>query len=297
MAEPSKKQMLLLSGSKAAGNLPQGEKPGFLDFAEVWIKDFFTKQIQERKPILFVPYARPDGMPEKDYFAVAQKRLKTMGIDAVCAPTEGITDETLKNVGGIFIGGGHTYTLLTKLQKSGSLAVIRKHVDAGLPYLGSSAGTIIACPTIKTTNDMPCPATDVIDLKGMGIIRAQLNCHYMDNAMHDPKHQGETRDTRLKEFCAFNPNTPVLGLYEGQALRVTGKQTYLLTSERTRGQKPPIFLNGNRDEIECEIGVPKDVSHIFEVREQRVDHAVTTPPSRSTSGNHPQNQPRDSRGR
>ena len=69
---------------------------------------------------------------------------------------------------------------------------------------------------------MPGPAHDVIDLNALGLISAQLNCHYMDNGMHDPKHQGETRDTRLQEFCAFNPHTPCLALYEGQALRVTG---------------------------------------------------------------------------
>jgi len=268
MAEQSKKNMLLLSGSRAAGNLdlPVGTKPGLLDFAEPWIKDFFAKAVEGKKPVLFVPYARPDGMAEEDYFKAVQQRLRKMGIDAVCAPTEGVTEETLKNVGGIFIGGGHTYTLLDKLHKTGSLDLIRKKVEEGLPFMGSSAGTIITCPTIKTTNDMPGPAADVIDLRSLGLIGAQINCHYMDNGMHDPKHQGETRDVRLKEFCAFNPNTPVLGLYEGQALRVAGNQTQLLTSERTRGTKPPIFINDKRDELVCEVGIPKDVSRLFEVR-------------------------------
>jgi hypothetical protein len=91
----------------------------------------------------------------------------------------------------------------------------------------------------------------------------------MDNGMHDPKHQGETRDRRLKEFCAFNPNTPCLALYEGQALRVTGAQTQILTSDRARGTRPPLFLNDTREEIACAVGVPKDVSHIFAVRDTR----------------------------
>ena len=136
-------------------------------------------------------------------------------------------------------------------------------------YLGSSAGTIITCPTIKTTNDMPGPAHDVIDLNALGLIGAQLNCHYMDNGMHDPKHQGETRDTRLQEFCAFNPHTPCLALYEGQALRVTGEHTQILTSDRSRGTTPPLFLNDTREAIACEVGVPKDVSRIFAVRDTR----------------------------
>lgn len=266
MAEQSKKNMLLLSGSKAAGNLPDGVRPGFLDFAEPWIKDFFAQAASDKKPILFVPYARPGGMSEEDYFRMVQERFGKIGIDTVCAPPEGITEVDLQNIGGIFIGGGHTYTLLHKLQQNGALDLIRQKIEEGLPYLGSSAGTIITCPTIKTTNDMPGPTNDVIDLKALGVVGAQINCHYMDNGMHDPKHQGETRDTRLKEFCAFNPNTSCLGLYEGQALRVEGDRTHILTSERYRGTKPPVFLNDKREEIECEVGIPKDISRIFEVR-------------------------------
>jgi dipeptidase E len=269
MAEPSKKNMLLLSGSIAAGNLPEGVTPGFLDFAEPWITEFFAHATHEKKPILFVPYARPGGISEAEYFKRAQERLGKMGLDTVCAPPEGITDTPLQNIGGIFIGGGHTYTLLHTLQQNGALECLRQNVDEGLPYLGSSAGTIITCPTIKTTNDMPGPVHEVIDLKALGLLGAQINCHYMDNGMHDPQHQGETRDTRLKEFCVFNPNTPCLALYEGQALRVTGEQTQILTSDKSRGTRPPLFLNDTREEIACEVGVPKDVSRIFAVRETR----------------------------
>src|ERR1700722_17713 len=148
MPKTSKKNMLLLSGSKATGNLPDGVKPGFLEFAEPWIKEFFSKAAAEGKPVLFVPYARPSGQTEENYFKMVQGRFKEMGIDAVCAPEAGLTAKDLKNVGGIFIGGGHTYTRLHKLQKNGALELIRKKVEDGLPYMGSSAGTIIACPTI-----------------------------------------------------------------------------------------------------------------------------------------------------
>jgi dipeptidase E len=262
-AAKSKKNLLLLSGSKATGNMPEGAAPGFLDFAEDWIKEFFDPAVTKGKPVLFVPYARPSGVSEEDYFKKIKARFDEMGIDTVCAPETGITAKDLKDIGGIFIGGGHTYTLLHKLQQNGALALIRRAVAEGLPYMGSSAGTIIACPTIKTTNDMPCPAHHVIDLNALGLIRAQLNCHYMDDAMHDPKHQGETRDTRLREFCAFNPGVSALGLYEGQALRIEGDKANLLTSARCRGTKPPVFTDGRRDEIACTIGVPQDVSHLF----------------------------------
>lgn len=259
----TQKNMLLLSGSKAAGNLPNGEKPGFLDWAQAWIKEFFMQPIQQKKPIVFIPYARPGGTTEQEYFTFVQQRLEKMGITTICAPEQGITAAVLNKAGGIFIGGGHTPTLLYKLQTTNSLDIIRQAVNAGLPYLGSSAGTLVTCPTIKTNNDMPGPANDVIHLKSLDLVGAQINCHYMDDAMHDPKHQGETRDIRLQEFCAFNPNITVLGLYEGQALRVIGKQTYLWTSEQTRSTKTPVFRNKQRTEIQCTIGVAQDVSDIF----------------------------------
>ena len=257
------KNMLLLSGSKAAGNLPEGEVPGFLDWAALWVEEFFADAIKQQMPVMFVPYARAGGVSEQEYFSLVQKRLKKMGIESVCASADGITKAALQAVGGIFIGGGHTPTLLYKLQQTNSVDVIRDAVNAGLPYLGSSAGTLITCPTIKTNNDMPGPANDVIDLKSLNLIGAQINCHYMDNAMHDPKHQGETRDLRLKEFCVFNPNVSVLGLYEGQALRVIGEQVSLWTSERARGFKTPVFRNQDRVEVHCAVGVSSDVSDIF----------------------------------
>lgn len=264
----SNKNLLLLSGSKAAGNLPEGVRPGFLDFAEEWVKNLFSEAIQNKKPILFVPYARPGGVSEEEYFNIVKQRMEKMDIQLVCAPSEGISEKLLQSVGGIFIGGGHTYTLLSKLQKTNSIEIIRNKVNEGLPYLGSSAGTLITCPTVKTGNDMPCPSGDVIDLRSLGLINIQLNCHYMDNAMHDTKHQGETRDTRLKEFCTFNPGIPVLGLYEGVGLRVVGDTMHLLASHQARGMKAPVFYKKEgsaevrRQEVICSVEEPKDITEV-----------------------------------
>ncbi len=259
------KNMLLLSGSKAAGNLPDNQAPGFLDWAEAWIKEFFAPATQQNKPIVFVPYARPGGISEQEYFTTVEQRLKKMDIATMCAPADKVTEEVLREAGGIFIGGGHTPTLLHKLQTTGSLDIIRRNVETGLAYLGSSAGTLVTCPTIKTNNDMPGPAHNIIDLSSLGLVGAQINCHYMDDTMHDPKHQGETRDIRLREFCVFNPNIAVIGLYEGQALRVIGDQTQLWTSKQTRGLRTPVFRNNQRMEIQCTIEVAQDVSDIFRV--------------------------------
>ena len=267
--------LLLLSGSRAAGNLPSDIKPGYLAFAEAWIKEFFASAIEQGKPILFVPYARAGGDSEEEYFDFVRPTMEKMGTKLLCAPAEGITEQTLANVGGIYIGGGHTYTLLDKLQKTKSLDVIRKKVKEGLPYLGSSAGTIIACPNIKSTNDMPGLASDFIDLRSFGFINFQLNCHYIDNAMHDSKHQGEKRDDRLEEICKFNKDMPVLGLYEGTALRIKGNKTFVLTSESARSFKPPVFINERRDEISCQVGEPKDITDIMKLENLKSELACS----------------------
>lgn len=263
MMKATARNLLLLSGSRAAGGLPEDQKPGFLDFAQPWITEFFGGD----GPILFVPYARPGGTPESRYFQLARDRLSPMGIRLVQAPeTESITESMLDEVSGIFVGGGHTPTLLHKLQVTGGLGVIRKAVDRGLRYMGSSAGSLIACPTIKTNNDMPGPANDVMDLRSLGLISFQLNCHYMDDGMHDPRHQGETRDTRLKEFCTFNPDVPVLGLYEGQALRVQSDEIELWTSKHARGLASPVFENATREEVVCEPEQARVISDHFRAR-------------------------------
>jgi dipeptidase E len=274
--ESSKKNLLLLSGSKAAGNLPDGVDPGYLDFAEPWIRKFFSQAVHDHKPILFVPYADAE-ISEQKYFENTRDRLAKMGIDTVCASEKGLTEKDFKDIGGIFIGGGHTYTLLHKLQQNGAVDLIRQKVAEGLPYMGSSAGTIITCPTIKTTNDMPCPTHDIIDLKSLGLIGMQLSCHYIDDSLQDKKHQGETRDTRLKEFCVLNPDKAVLGLYEGQALRVEGDRMQILSSERCRKTNSPVFINRKREEIECKIGVPRDVSDIFRVQKPPVQKTQQNP--------------------
>ena len=85
-AKKPQKNMLLLSGSKATGNLPDGTVPGFLEFAEEWIREFWAPVVASNKPVMFVPYARPSGVTEEDYFKKIKARFAEMGIDTVCAP-------------------------------------------------------------------------------------------------------------------------------------------------------------------------------------------------------------------
>lgn len=276
----NKLQLLLLSGSKASGGLGADEKPGFLEWAKDDIKRFCADKKKDGKPVLIVPYARPDGMPEGEYYEIMREAFEDMGLQTVCAPSDGkITPELLNDVGAMFVGGGHTPTLLHKLQQSingGSSALenIRRAVKDGLPYMGSSAGSLIACPSIKTNNDMPGPQNDIMDLRSLGLIDYQLNCHYMDSSMETKGHHGETRDTRLKEVVEFNPGMIALGLYEGQALRVDGNKHSIITSQNKRGEECPVFAKGVQDSIPCPEG-DTDITQRLKALSGKVEAELT----------------------
>lgn len=117
---------------------------------------------------------------------------------------------------GVFVGGGNSFRLLKRLYETGLVEGIRQVVRRGDPYMGASAGSNVACPTIKTTNDMPIvePPT----LEGLGLIRFQMNPHYVDRDPDVP-HGGETREQRIAEFHEEN-TAPVIGLREGSWLLV-----------------------------------------------------------------------------
>jgi dipeptidase E len=130
----------------------------------------------------------------------------------------------------IFVGGGNTFRLLAELYRLDLLDVIRQRVHEGMPYLGISAGCNVACPTIKTTNDMPITLPP--DLRALGLVPFQINPHYyfgqtfLQQGETYVPHFGETRDDRLREFHEMN-DTPVIGLWEAGVLRVEGARMWL----------------------------------------------------------------------
>src|SRR5205085_2572735 len=124
----------------------------------------------------------------------------------------------------------NTFRLLASLQAHDLVAAIRACVAGGMPYVGSSAGTNVACPTIRTTNDMPIVEPRTLD--ALALVPFQVNPHYLDA---DPRstHMGETREQRLREFHEEN-DTPVLALREGAMVRVEGTRVTLLGTSGAR---------------------------------------------------------------
>lgn len=202
------------------------------------------------KNILFIPFARPGGISHNDYtekvaHAFASINISVKGIHEFENPAEAI-----KTAEGIFTGGGNTFLLVTQLYKHNIMQLLSETVKSGTPYLGTSAGSNICGLSMQTTNDMPIVYPP--SFQTLGLIPFNLNPHYLDPDLQS-KHMGETRETRIKEFHAFNA-IPVLGLREGSWLEVKGEKITLKGSLTARLFK--------QNEIPTELETGSDLSYI-----------------------------------
>ena len=202
-------RLLLISSSNVHGY-------GYLDHPEPAIRAF----LGAGRRVAFVPFALRDHAA---YTAKIRERLARMDLEVVSTDHLDAADAT-------FVGGGNTFRLLKTLYERDLLSPIRDRVRAGLPYLGSSAGTVIAAPTMMTTNDMP--VVEPPSFNALALVPFQINPHYLDP---DPQstHKGETREERIREFLEEN-ETPVVGLREGSTLRVENDTTTLLGEKTAR---------------------------------------------------------------
>ncbi len=194
--------------------------------------------------LLFIPYARPGGISDETYTQVVAKAMKTLpfaiqGIHEFDDP-----EEAIEKAEAIFIGGGNTFVLLDQLHQRKLMGLLKKVLENGTPYLGTSAGSNIVGPNVKTTNDMPI--VHPTSLQALGLIPFNLNPHYLDPDP-DSTHKGETRATRIKEFHSYNSET-VIGLREGSWISVKGDEMLLKGSFSARVFK----RNVNPFELETE---------------------------------------------
>jgi dipeptidase E len=188
-----------------------------------------------QREVLFVPYALADHDAYADAVAEAFARsgVTVRGLHTVPDPFA-----ALAAAEAVFVGGGNTFRLLRALQREGLLTALRAAVERGARYGGASAGTNLACPTVRTTNDMPIVQPD--GFAALGLVDFQINPHYLD-APPDSTHMGETRAERIAEFLEEN-DVPVLGLREGAWLRVDGAATVL------HGRDAVLFRRGREPE-------------------------------------------------
>jgi dipeptidase E len=166
----------------------------------------------------FVPFAGVTVTWDA-YTARVAEALAPLGVAVRGVHAGGDPGGVVRDAAAVLVGGGNTFHLLREVQRHGLLDAVRARVAEGIPYAGWSAGSVVACPTIRTTNDMPV-AEPAGGLGALGLVGFQINAHFTD--AHPPGFMGETRRERIAEFVAANPGLGVVGLPEGSWLRADG---------------------------------------------------------------------------
>ena len=174
------------------------------------------------REVAFVPYAGVT-VGWDAYAARVAEALAPLGVAVRGVHTADDPAALVRDAAAVAVGGGNTFHLLAHLYRHRLLDAVRARAAAGAPYVGWSAGSVVACPTLRTTNDMPVVEPPSFD--ALGLVGVQINAHYTD--FHPPGFQGETRAERLAEFVAANPAVPVVGLPEGSWLEARGASLVL----------------------------------------------------------------------
>lgn len=249
-------RVLLLSCSRVAGQ-------GFLDHA----LEAIDRTLADAREVVFVPYALADW---DAYTAIVADSLRRLGVAVRGIHTFASPSSALGEAEAVFVGGGNTFRLLATLEEVGVLPVLRERAGSDLTYLGSSAGTNLACPSIRTTNDMPIVQPSRFE--ALHLVPFQINPHFVGGNPF-PGHGGETREERIAQFHEV-ADVPVVGLPEPCWLEVEGRGHSAHAVVRGpvpavlfgRGSRPRSLMPGTRlvgrpDSAQVVAGIDSSINH------------------------------------
>jgi dipeptidase E len=235
-------QRILLMSSSRKDNL------GYLEHA--------TEQLHavlkhEKRRVAFVPFAAVT-FDFDTYEGLARPVFERLGYGLESIHRSANLRETIEQADAIAVGGGNTFALLSRMYGAGIVEAIREKVKAGTPYIGWSAGSNVACPTIRTTNDMPIvqPPT----LRALGLVPFQINPHFISGK--PAGHNGESREERLAEFLEINAPEQLLALPEGSALLSDG------TTGTVLGERGALHFVGQNNIVTLAEGATFDLAGI-----------------------------------
>lgn len=233
-------RLLLISNSTNAGE-------SYLSYPRNDIKEFLGP---ESVRAVFIPYAAVTFSYDT-YEEKVKERFIEAGHDIVSIHRFKDPVAAVKEARAIVVGGGNTFKLLKMIRENSLMDVIRRRVMEGAPYIGWSAGSNMACPTIMTTNDMPVVFPG--SFEAFNLIPFQINPHYTD--AHPDGHAGETREQRIEEFIEANPGVYVAGLREGTMLVLEDNHLRLKGKRKLR-----VFRKGS---IPAEYDTADDISFLI----------------------------------
>ncbi|MFW5792660.1 MAG: dipeptidase PepE [Bacteroidota bacterium] len=213
------KRLLLISNSTNFGE-------EYLAYTKPYIKDFLGNKSME---VLFIPYAGV-SLSYDDYDKKVSKVFNELGYSVKSIHNTSDPVKAVEEAECIVVGGGNTFHLVAMMYENKLIEPMRKKANSGTPFIGWSAGSNVACPSLKTTNDMPIIEPKSFDI--LGLVPFQINPHY--NEIVVPGHAGETREQRIREFLEINKDMIVVGLREGSILRIEGKQVKLLGKHKLK---------------------------------------------------------------
>ncbi|MEZ5105500.1 MAG: dipeptidase PepE [Draconibacterium sp.] len=228
-------KLLLISNSTMPGE-------PYLDYPKYEIQKFLGD-----KPVtaVFIPYAAVTFSYDS-YCEKVEERFTEIGHHIIGIHTFENQIKAIWDAEAIVVGGGNTWQLVRKLHELKLMNPIREKAFNGTPYMGWSAGSNVACPTLRTTNDMPIVAPKGFDCTGL--IPFQINPHYLD--ANPEGHGGETREQRIEEFLEVNPEVYVAGLREGTMFKLENGNLELIGDRTCRifkkGEKP-VELSAGED--------------------------------------------------
>lgn len=234
--------LLLISNSTNPGE-------EYLGWPRQYIKEFLSARNVKR--VLFIPFAGV-SFSYDTYEEKVKNVFDALGFEIYSIHHENDPIAAVNKADAIAVGGGNTFHLVREMQKLGLMDAIRQRVIAGIPYMGWSAGSNVACPSLRTTNDMPIVEPQSFNC--MGLIPFQINPHYLD--AHPDNHGGETREQRIEEFLVANTDIYVAGLREATLFQVDKGKLVL------KGKRPlRVFKFGNEPQ---EIEPGEDVQFLME---------------------------------
>jgi dipeptidase E len=222
---------LLFSNSTNAGE-------DYLSYTLPYIDEFLRTKPQNA---IFIPFAAVT-LTCDEYFNTVNSRLSLLGVKLSSLHQAKNMKLALDQADLIITGGGNTFQLLHCLYRFDLLPLISKKIKQNIPYIGWSAGSNIACPTIGTTNDMP--VVEPKSFNALNLIPFQINPHYTDARL--PNHSGETREMRIMEYLQLNRDVYVVGLRESSLFSINDEYIQLKGQNSCRifkfGYEPKEYL-------------------------------------------------------
>lgn len=134
------------------------------------------------KKAILIPTAG-DPYDNRDFVEADKLALEKYGLNVVEMDVKNKDEEEIRKAideaDVVLVAGGDTFYLMEKLKESGADKIIKKFIEKGGVYIGSSAGSIVCCPTIEGAEefDDPSLAPRLDNFDGMGVFKDVIIPH------------------------------------------------------------------------------------------------------------------------